>query len=575
MIEKAKVLLSEKRKWLTLAILIALAFSIIAPIPKAIAISSLDEFNNTGDLTTKFNHDGAPVFSNSASGGINNTGSVNVPIGSNDLWVTKQGYSVSGAAGSVYTFSAYFLVSQNSGYGNLGFTNATSASGDSYGQPGTGIGVNFHGGGGGFFNNGSQTALSWPPDLVLGNWYWFKFEVTTKGSNQFDLKLQIYNTDSTGTIGTMKTEKTQNNITNNTMGSAPIIYAFFGAAGSRMSTIDNFAMDLTGSTFVEAGAPVVLSNASTTSVTSSSASFGGNVTSDQGASVTARGSCWSTSTSPTTSGTCTTNGTGTGTFSSSLTGLSAGTTYYVRAYATNSQGTSYGSEVSFTTSAPTYDNDGVDNSVENSAPNSGDANNDGTADNQQANVASLVNSLTSKYTSIEASSCGGSSALSDVSVASSNSSHPDSQYTYPSGLANFTVTCGAPGTTSTITQYFYGSYDPTKYVLRKYNATSHTYQTVSGATLSSVTIGGQSALKIVYQITDGGAYDEDGLANGVIVDPAGPAQLVAGASTTSDTSSSAPSTGLQRISFAPFIIALITGLSTIASIIYIYRRKTD
>lgn len=86
-------------------------------------------------------------------------------------------------------------------------------------------------------------------------------------------------------------------------------------------------------------------------VTSSSATSGGNVTSDGGKTVTARGVVWGTDHNPTTSlSTKTTDGTGTGNFVSSITGLEPGITYYVRAYATNSQGTSYGDEVSFTTS---------------------------------------------------------------------------------------------------------------------------------------------------------------------------------------------------------------------------------
>ena len=88
------------------------------------------------------------------------------------------------------------------------------------------------------------------------------------------------------------------------------------------------------------------------SIAETSATSGGNVTSDGGASVTAYGVCWNTSSNPTTSNNTTNDGSGTGSFSSSITGLIASTSYYVRAYATNIQGTSYGNQVSFTSSTP-------------------------------------------------------------------------------------------------------------------------------------------------------------------------------------------------------------------------------
>ncbi len=81
----------------------------------------------------------------------------------------------------------------------------------------------------------------------------------------------------------------------------------------------------------------------------SAATCGGNVISDGGATVTARGVCWSTSQNPTINNSHTTNGTGTGNFSSNITGLTPNTTYYVRAYATNSVGTSYGEQKYLTT----------------------------------------------------------------------------------------------------------------------------------------------------------------------------------------------------------------------------------
>jgi uncharacterized protein (TIGR02145 family) len=86
-------------------------------------------------------------------------------------------------------------------------------------------------------------------------------------------------------------------------------------------------------------------------ITSTTVKSGGIVTGDCGSVVTARGVVWSTNTNPTISLTTkTSNGTGTGSFSTSLSGLSPNTTYYVRAYATNSAGTGYGNEVTFKTS---------------------------------------------------------------------------------------------------------------------------------------------------------------------------------------------------------------------------------
>ena len=88
-------------------------------------------------------------------------------------------------------------------------------------------------------------------------------------------------------------------------------------------------------------------------VTSRHAKLGGTVTSDGGSAVTSRGVVWSTSSNPTISLTTkTSDGKYTGGFQSVITGLASNTKYYVRAYATNNVGTSYGNEISFTTLPP-------------------------------------------------------------------------------------------------------------------------------------------------------------------------------------------------------------------------------
>lgn len=93
-------------------------------------------------------------------------------------------------------------------------------------------------------------------------------------------------------------------------------------------------------------------------VTTDKAKCSAQVTGDGGSSVYARGICWATSPNPTISNNVISEGTGTGDFTCQLSGLNSGTTYYARAFATNTKGTSYGQQKSFTTilvsSAPTY-----------------------------------------------------------------------------------------------------------------------------------------------------------------------------------------------------------------------------
>ena len=98
-----------------------------------------------------------------------------------------------------------------------------------------------------------------------------------------------------------------------------------------------------------------VTTASVTNIGNTTATGGGNVISDGGAPVTERGICWSTSHNPIISGSHDNSGTGTGEFTVNMTGLTPNTTYYVKAYAINSQGPAYGEEVSFKTSqTPTY-----------------------------------------------------------------------------------------------------------------------------------------------------------------------------------------------------------------------------
>ena len=115
---------------------------------------------------------------------------------------------------------------------------------------------------------------------------------------------------------------------------------------SALETIQ-FAVDINQATVV-ATVPTV-TTATQSAVTASSATLGGNVTSDGTVAVTDRGIVWGLSANPTTSNTKVANGSGTGSFSATVTGLPAGTAIHVRAYAINSIGAAYGSDISFST----------------------------------------------------------------------------------------------------------------------------------------------------------------------------------------------------------------------------------
>jgi len=110
-----------------------------------------------------------------------------------------------------------------------------------------------------------------------------------------------------------------------------------------------YGNEVTFTTLINPDLPT-LTTTSVTDITINTATSGGNIT-DQGISeVTSRGVCWNTTGIPTLSDSLTTDGAGTGSFTSYLTGLTANTIYFVRAYATNSAGTAYGNEMNFSTS---------------------------------------------------------------------------------------------------------------------------------------------------------------------------------------------------------------------------------
>ncbi|HAN79264.1 MAG TPA: hypothetical protein DCQ31_16600 [Bacteroidales bacterium] len=181
---------------------------------------------------------------------------------------------------------------------------------------------------------------------------YFKFETTSSGTISItgtpdatlDLYFDLYNATEThikqcttcGGLGMNEAIYFENL-------PAGIYYLRIGGGGFGSYTIINQF----------AGAPSIatVGTGTATEITENSAKVNGNVITDGNASVTNRGMVWAKTTAPTISSNSgkTENGTGIGEFIADLTGLQANTQYFARAYATNSVGTAYGNEISFTT----------------------------------------------------------------------------------------------------------------------------------------------------------------------------------------------------------------------------------
>lgn len=206
--------------------------------------------------------------------------------------------------------------------------------------------------------------------------------------------------------------------------------------------------------------------------------------------------------------------------------------------------------------APADDNDGATPTEEQASPNSGDANNDGTPDTDQSTVTSFVNPVTSTYAVLENTSGCQNTNVSQAAVASLTQT--DGDYSYPAGLMNFTLICNAPGMTAHVNQYFYGV-DAAHLVPRKYDTRTHAYTTIDGAVVTNVIVGGQQAVRISYDITDGGPLDQDGVADGTIIDPSGPAILAASASGNGSTLTNTGINPLVGAALSGCIILLAVG----------------
>lgn len=135
-------------------------------------------------------------------------------------------------------------------------------------------------------------------------------------------------------------------------------------------------------------------------------------------------------------------------------------------------------------------------------------------------------------------------------------------FSYPLGLLDFELDCGAPGHTAQVTQYYFDTVDDS-YILRKHHPMTGEYSTVIDAVIDETTLNGRAVLRVVYEIADGGPLDADGVVDGRISDPAGLAVSAVGA----------PRTGAGPAEGQPFFVAML-GLGLCAALGTVIAQRT-
>lgn len=202
-------------------------------------------------------------------------------------------------------------------------------------------------------------------------------------------------------------------------------------------------------------------------------------------------------------------------------------------------------------------------------PNSGDLQNNGQLDEYEPNVVDVEDS-NGAWASVSIPSGDGCVASNGSSVSASNLK-TDFGYTTLTNPVDFNVYCTTTGASVPITIIYDREYSNP--VLQFYNTNTGTYTTVSNAHYSVETIGGVQRTVVTYTATDGGAYDEDGTANGVIEDPVGLADI----SSTSSSKVGAPDTGYGapgNVNFILVAIYIVSAVSISSGLFVLRRRKS-
>ena len=258
------------------------------------------------------------------------------------------------------------------------------------------------------------------------------------------------------------------------------------------------------------------------SLGATTATGNGDITSLGSPNPTQHGVCWNMAGSPTVEDSKTEDGavSTTGAFTTSMTGLFAETTYYVRAYATNLAGTAYGNEVSFTTN----DGTGVPPDVQDAGPNGGDGNGDGIKDSKQTTVASLPSATGGGYITVAITGCVQIEQVQAHTYESVSTSDPG--YSYPFGLVGFEIPCFS----ATVRIYYHGAGSLEGFTYRKYGPTpadwgTSLWYTMPGATFGTEVIGGATVPYAEFDLIESELGDDTN-GDSTIFDQGGPAQQV-------------------------------------------------
>jgi len=184
------------------------------------------------------------------------------------------------------------------------------------------------------------------------------------------------------------------------------------------------------------------------------------------------------------------------------------------------QGTNPNSSVDFIDS----DSDGVADFVESTGANGGDGDGDGVPDKDQQNVSGANNPVTGAPATLK--SQGQCTFITENAfVAESSLAANDASADYPVGLVDFSVNCTTPGDSTNVTIYYDQVYNTTGWRYKKYDSSGNVYADITSiATFGTAVVGSSTVTTVTFTVTDGDPLtDEDGLVNGVINDPSGPA----------------------------------------------------